>query len=542
MVPPDLSIVSSQERARVRLTPAQIAKIDAEWKWSVDARFTEDALRLGALFEDRGRETIRAHLRSIGMGDKHNGDPIQVGTMQRLMESISVIYQQPASRTLVYDEEPARPDSAEMRAFRAMARRMLLNQVWSQVDRRRNLFRQCVVLFAESLSHRTVTSRLYEPYNVIRAPSAGAADMLDEDDAIAFCIRWHEREEERWWQLWQHEDDDTWRCWNVTSDGKMLPRQPYDDAGAPPFDGLPAVMVTDEILMGRAWLPIPQVRLSLALNIAAVANDVQLLVKHEGHTQTVVKTSDPGAVPDRVGADQTWKVPVDADVLKLATSPKIEEAGQTTERWLAMLALSESLPVDAFSRNRQVLTGASLMAAERDLERRRIRTTPLAAAEEALAFRKYGAIWNYYAREFDAVPVDVDADLYCSFAQPTAYQDIAQAQQVSMRELALGTESMIGHFAMMRRLGPDEARVEWQRVQAERLEFPTPSAAGEIIAERIQSQAQNVAPGQNPAAMVEGPHVPGVSNEKIHGALNHEPATSTDGASVVDAARKAGAA
>ncbi len=524
----------------LRYSPAEIASEDARWKSAVDPQFTRDAIALSALYDNRGRELVRDHLRTLGMGDKANRDPIQVGTVPRLMESLSVLYAQPATRTLARAEKPLATDDEPARAFRALSRRMMLDQVWAQADRIRNLLRQCVVLFAESAAHESVVSRVYEPFNVLRFPTAGAADLIDEDEAVAFCIRWSVEPNDRLWQLWQHEDDDSWRCWNVTNEGKLLDRQPYGEEGQPKFGGLPAVLVSDELLLGRAWLSIPQGRLSLALNIDAVANDVQLLVKQEGHTQTVVTSSNPAAVPTMVGPDKVWSMETDAKVAKLVNQPKIEEAGQTTERWLALLALSESLPVDAFARNRQVLTGASLMVAERDLERRRVRHTQLAGDEERRAFRKYTTVLRAYAVELGLTPIERGVELYTAFATPSAYQDIQQQQAVSMRELALGTSSMIEHFAMMRRLSPDEARVEWARVQAERIEFPTPTSAGELIAERVATQSASTSvqaqPGQNPGALVPGPHAPGVDATKTPGALNADLGSASEGASVTDKA------
>lgn len=527
----------------IRRTPAEIAVEDERWKAAVDGQFTRDAVALSALYENRGRSLVRDHLRALGMGDKANRDPIQVGTVPRLIDSLSVLYAQPATRTLARREKPLASDDEQARAFRQLSRRMMLDQVWAQADRTRNLLRQAVVLFAESLAHRSVIARVYEPFNVIRFPTAGAADIIDEDEAVAFCIRWsNDNPADRLWQLWQHEDDDSWRCWNVTHDGKLYGRQPYGEEGRPAFDGLPAVLVTDELLLGRAWLSIPQGRLSLALNIDAVANDVQLLVKQEGHTQTVVTSDNPAGVPEMVGADKVWSMQTGAKVEKLANSPKIEEAGQTTERWLALLALSESLPVDAFARNRQVLTGASLMVAERDLERRRVRHTQLAGDEERRAFEKYTGVLRAYAGKLSLDPIEPGVELYTSFATPSAYQDIQQQQAVSMRELALGTASMLEHFAMMRRLSPDEARVEWARVQAERVEFPTPTSAGELIAERVATQVASTststqtAPGQNPGALVAGPKVPGVDATKTPGALNVDLGSASEGASVVDKA------
>lgn len=523
----------------IRLSPARIRAIDAEWKSAVDPRFEEDSIRLHALYEGRGRDVVRNHLRSIGMGDKANYDPIQVGAIRRVTRMRSVLYQQPATRTLVRDDEPLSNDDAGARAFCDLAERMQLDQVWATADQMRNLLRQCVVLFAESIAHGAVVGRIYEPYNVHRVPSLGMADLIDEDEAIAFCLRWDADPKNRLYQLWQHEVDDTWRCWNVDDAGAWQGVQPYGDDGEPPFAGLPAVLVTDTPLMGKAWLPPPQDRLSASLNIDAIANDVMLLVKHEGHTQTVVISDDPAGVPDESGPDKTWKMPTGSDVKKLSSSPKIEEAGQTIERLLSMMAISESLPVDAFNRNAPVRTGASLMVAERDLERLRTGHADLAAAEERRAFAKYVAINNAFAEELGAEVVPEDVELVVTFATPSAYQDITQQQQVSLRELAIGTTSKLRHVALMTRTSVDAARLMLKTVEAERVEFPIATTT-EVIAEAVATSSNNktTQADQNPAALVDGPMVPGVGNAKQPGAFNPELGTASEGASVVDLASK----
>jgi hypothetical protein len=525
----------------IRLTPAEIRDVDAVWKKAIDPNFENDATRLHALFDRRGRDVVRNHLRDLGMGDKANRDPIQVGTVPRLIGMRSVLYSRPATRSLARDEEPIPHSAPESKAFRKLMRRMQIDQVWAHVDKYRNLFRQCVVVFAESLSHQTVVSRVFEPYNVIRMPNAGAADVLDEDEAVAFCVRYAEDPKDRIYQMWQHEPDDSWRCWIVNDKGEKFETQPYpsDDPeldGRPPFDGLPAVLVTDVPLMGRAYLPVSQDRLSLALAVDAVFNDVQFLVKLEGHTTTVYETDSD--IPDQTGPDKNVKLPPGSKAYNLNTDPKIEDAGRTVERMQAALALGESLPIDSFSPQRQVLTGASLMVAERDLERERTENAPHAAFTEQQAYRKYAAVANAYARELNLDPVPEDVDLYVGFASPTAYQDVKQQQDVSLRELAIGTTSKLRHVAAMNGMSLDDARVLLSVIDAEREEFPIQSTV-ELVTEGVSTESRSVSvQDQNPAALVKGPKVPGVDNAKTPGALNPDLGTASEGASVTDLAQR----
>lgn len=527
-----------------RRSPAEIIAEDKKWKDAVDPHFERDALRLHALYEDRGRRTVTEHLRGLGMGDRDNFDPTQVGTIPRLIEMLSVLYERPAFRALARDEKPIDGDAPASRAFRRLAARMPLNLSWSQIDQVRNLLRQAVVVFAESAEHRAVVARVFEPYSAHRWPTAGAADVLDSDEAIALCVRYGAEERDRLYQTWQRQDDSSWRCWLQRPDGQLVGEQPYGDEGRPPFGVLPAILVTDQLLLGKAWLPIPQGRLSLALNIDAIANDVQLLVKHEGHSMTIASSPDPAGIPDDHGPDRIIRAPADTKYYKIDGDPKIEDASRTVERYLALLALAESLPVNAFAVDAQPITGAQLMVAERDLARRRRRQAELARTLEAQSYRKYCAVARAFP-ELDLAGLEEDLDLLVAFPNPSQYRDVSEQQNVSFRELALGTKSMLMHFSEMQGVSLEDGRILHLVVEQQRVEWPTPAAARELIAEAVEtsvastSTSTTVAPGQNPAAMVKGPK-PAVGRggaQKTPGAFNPDPATSTEGASVLDAVR-----
>lgn len=525
-----------------RRSPAEIIKVDEKWKGEVDSNFERDAIRLRALYDDQGRKTTLQHLSVLGMGDVENREPLQIGTVPRLVNMLSVLYEHPAFRVLARDEAPIdRADPAAV-AFRRLSARMPLNLAWAQIDQLRNLLRQVVVVFAESKAHGGVVARVFEPYNTHRMPTAGAADVLDQDEAVAFCVTWAEQERERLYQTWQRQDDGTWRCWIQNHGGDLVGVQPYGDEGRAPFDGLPAVLVTDELLMGRAWLPIPQGRLAMALNINAVINDVQLLVKHEGHTMTIATSPDPASIPNEHGPDKLIRAGAETKYYKLSGDPKIEDSSRTTERMLAMLALSESLPVNAFSVDAMPLTGAQLMVAERDLIRRRRRQADIGRVVEALAYEKYTRVARAFA-ELKMQTVDPELDLICAFAQPSQYKDVSEMQDVSFRELSLGTKSMHEHYADMHGVSVEDAGVMRLVLDKLREEWPTPSSASELIAERVEttsaSTSTTATPGQNPAALVRGPK-PAVGRggaRKTPGAFNADMGTSSEGASVIDTLR-----
>lgn len=519
-------------------TPAEIIALDRVDKDAVAPGLERDAMRLQALYDQAGRDVVIKHLRSIGMGDRVNTDPVQVGTIPRLIEELSTLYEQPATRTLMRGREALAHDDPQSEAFRDLATRMQLDQVWTHVDHMRNLMRQCILSFAESVAHKSVVARVFQPYNAHRVTTPGVADIIDEDDAIALCIRWAEAPEDRIYEVWTHHDDDSWTCHHVTHDGRRMPRQPYGDEGRPAFDGLPMVNVTDALLMGRPWLPVPQGRLGSSLNVDAVANDTQYLVKQEGHTLTTVTTSDPQGVPDRVGPDQVWKLPADADAKKLANSPKIAESSEVADQQLAFLALGESLPLNTFSRTASVSTGAALKVQERVLRRRQSRQAQLAAEIEGRAFARYRAVANAYADKLGFTPIDEDLTLMVTFQQSGAQvQDLAEAQRVSLTEVAAGSKSMLEHMANMRGISLDEARVLWPQVQEMRAKYPA-TPGPEIVGEAVISQSTALQPGQNPGALIDGQPMPGIDQDKVPGAFNPRMGTASEGASLIDVVQR----
>lgn len=506
---------------RIPIAPKDIRAADRKQKEAVDPWFERDALRLAALGDGRGRDVVRSHLRALGMGDKANLDPIQVGTVPRLVDMLSVLYSSPATRTLLVGGTQLDHDAPEMRAFRALSSRMQLDQIWARADRMRNLLRQCVVLFCENPTRQTVTARVFEPFNVYRMLGA-QADTIEDDRAVAFKVIHATKEADCIYQVWIREDGPegaapSWRCWIANDKGETVGVQPYGDEGVPPFASIPAVIVTDEALLGRAWLPMPQGRLALALNIDAVANDVQLLVKHEGHTQLVITGADE--VPDEIGPDKLIKLPAGSDAKRLPTSPKIDEAGRTTERYLMLLALSESLPVDAFSVVSQSRTGAALKIAERDLERRRMRHADLAQDFEALAFEKYTAI----ARALGYPSAPEGAELAVTFARQYLPMDPLEAQKLALSELAIGVKSKIEYIADARAVTNEEARIILDRVEEELAKYPVhhvPEVIGEAVSTSSTSTTQS------------GPTPAGVARS-----FNPDLPNSTHGGSLVDTVR-----
>jgi hypothetical protein len=503
-----------------QLTIDDIRREDARWKPG-GAQFDQDAARLSALADQRGRRVTLEHLRTVGMGDPKNPAPLVVGVVPRLMESLSVLYRVPATRRLKQGSRVLSDSNAQVQAFNELSRRACLDNAWQLIDARRNLLRQAVISWVEVGARQSVQARIVEPHQVFRRPTPTVADTLEEDEAIAICVLDAPAKEDQRWQLWQHNDDGSWRMWSVTGESRMVGVQPYGDEGVVPFSELPLQMVYDDLPAGRAWLPIPESRLDFALNINALVNDLAYLVKQQAHSTPWVKTDDPAGVPTSIGPDKVWKVPGDSEVGVLNNSPMIADSVTTIEFALSALCLSESLPPDAFARNRAVRTGPALKVAERDLEARRQRQQPLAIDDERRAFRKIRAIHNYYASEWGLAVIDEDVTVSTSFARQWQPTDTRELQMVGGFDLAIGTASVIDYMQERYACTREEAIDLYDQVQADRSEYP-------------------VAQQQNPASLLDGPRNAALGRDgaqKTAGAFNPDLATSTEGASVVDAVR-----
>lgn len=506
-----------------RTTIQEIKYEDLKWKPG-GPLFNDDAIKLSQLADSRGRKLTYEFLKHLQMGNQDNTQPVSVGVIPRLQESLSVLYRVPATRRLKRsgDTKLIEDDDPQSKTFSEISQRMSLDNVWQLVDGKRNIFRQCCLSFVESSAHASVQARIIEPHSIFRMPNAAAADVLEEDSAIALQVRDAVRLTDCLYQLWEKQDG-AWRLWMVDGLSHLVGDQPYGESGQIPFDELPLLMIYDDLPCGVAYLPIPESRLDFALNINALVNDLAYLVSLEAHSIKAIATDDAkGVKATQTGPDKLWILPADADARVLAHTPQIGGAVLAIERALAWLCLSESLPADYFSAHRPVLTGPAMKAAERDLEARRQRQQPLAMNDERRAFKKIRAIHNYFAKEWGMAPLDMDLALHASFGRQWQPVDASELQAVWGYDLAIGAGSMIDYLQERRNVDRGTAIEIFEEVQIDRKRYP------------VEQQ-------QNPAALIPGPRAPfgAGSATKVPGAFNPDLATSTDGASAIDATRTA---
>lgn len=518
----------------------QITEILAQDRIYKPTDFDLDSIKLSEIYNGQARDTLRTYLLTRGMGDRGAVDPVQTGLVGRLVRMLSGLYAFPATRMLYRGGEILPADDADTKAFSEVANSMDLDIVWGEIEALTTLLMQVVVTFGESEEDGTIVARVFEPHNVIRWPSPGAADKLEKDVAFALCLVDHAKPEHCRYQLWQQEDDG-WHFWVVDKASNII-EAPYGPDGLIPFAELPALLVTARPALGKAWIPIPQNRLTLAQAIDALANEILLLVKQQAHSRQIFAINRKGQLDDvEVGPDTLLEIDPDDEFKIHELRPMLEEANKTWDRFQTVLALSEDLPADVFSASSSSASGAAQKVRERDIEKRRQVRARLASKAEAKAYRKIAAMLAVptVAARLGLPQIPEDVRLIATFARPRQEVDEKEMQEISFKEMAIGTKSKIEHIADMRRIPHDEAIALHDRIEDERRRYPL-EPTRELVAEAVSTESQNVT--QNPGALVSGPKpaLGPASGKKTPGAFNPELGTSTEGASVTDAVRRAG--
>lgn len=488
-------------------------------------QYDEDAIKLAQLFEDRSRALTTAYLKQRGLGRPNESTPIEVSILRRIVEALAVTYRTPPVRRLAVNGRELADANPSAQALAQVYARMSIDLHMQTIDVMRTLYRQVVVTYAESHAHGCAQLRVFEPFNVARKANPMAADTLEEDEAILLCVCAGKDDASSLYQAWLHADDGSWRCWVVDGRGELAEGvdQPYDEDGIPPFEGLPAQLIYDEHPRGRAYLPIPQSRVSFALAVNGLVADLAYLVQMESHTPMHLATDDTRGVPTETGPGKLWLSPADSRITALATNPKIAESGEVLDQLLRLWLTGETLPGDALKAGAPIVTGAALKVRERDLTARRQRQVALAIEDERRAYAKIAAVHNTFAEVWRLPELREDAELRVSIARQYVPADPKEVQDRMYRDIAIGAASVLDYIQERDGCDRDTAIRTWQRVQEDRALFPV---------------------GQTPGALVEdaGPLAalgPGSATKKP-GEFNPELGTSTEGASVVDAVKRAG--
>jgi len=499
----------------------EIKKSDAHYK---SEQQNELACKLAALYEDSATTLTLNYLRSLGLGNPDNRQhPLEVSILKRIIDGASVVYNSPATRSLWLNGEELRDSDPLMVATDKAWTRSGYDLIWQRIDSHRNLFRTCVVEWAEDHSNRCVGSILYGPHQVFRTPDALEPHNIARDSEVLLCLRLASDAADSLYRLWRR-DGEAWHSWIVDGDGEACGAQPYGESGETPFGALPLQIVYDEASMFRAWLPMPGSRVSWPLAINASVNDLAYLTQQQAHAILVFK-SDSTAVPTEVGPGTVVKAPTDGGLDALDLAPKIADSQAVIDQQLRLFAISEYLPGNIFeSSYAQVHTGQALRVANHPLAQKRWRQLQLMPTQENQAWQIYASVHNANAQAWrvDALPDQAEIGVTAGMSwQPS---DVREAQDVGFKNLAAGMQSRIMLAQELFGFSRPQAIEHLERVASDDEMFPA-------------------ADWQNAAAMVSdsGP-MPAFGADgaaKNPDAFNPDIASSNEQASVVGALQRA---
>jgi len=457
------------------LTLDELRRIDEDAK---PAGATAEWVRLHAYYDDRSRAETIALLDKLGMGIKGDDRPMELPLLRRHVARLATVYRSPASRWLALDGERLDDDDPTQTRLVGLLRRMRYDGGWRRVDRLRALFRQVVVRFYASDARRAPVLRVFEPYNVLRAPSTYDADLLDEDRAFAFRVAsgGTEVDDERW-EIWNRTEDG-WHVLLVTGRGDPLPEadQPFTEfAHLCPYGQQPALLIYDEDPLGQSWLHPFQSRTSLQGVINAKANDLTALVRAQAHAEKYFEVEDPSDAPNVTGPGTAATVPIGTRIHTIQHNAAIRESEGAIRSVVKMWRLSEGIPSADLDDSKTILTGAALRVQNGELHERREEQLELARADEPDAFRRLLSVYNTHAAAWGLVPLPDDAELEVELADVATPVEPLQDQAFWHREIGAGRASEIDWIQRRDGVSRHEAIQIWHRILADRSAYPTAS-------------------------------------------------------------------
>lgn len=430
------------------------------------------ACKLAALYEDSATSLTYNYLRSLGLGNPENTQhPFEVSILRRIVDSVSVVYNSPATRCLflggqeLSDDDPL--NLATQRAFQASG----YDLIWQRIDSTRNLFKTCVVEWAEDHANECVGAILYGPHQVFRTPNTLAPHSIELDSEILLSLYSHVDDRKCLYRLWKFVNG-AWHTWIVDGTGELAGEQPYGMEGQTPFDILPLQVVYSEAPMFRAWLPMAASRVAWCMGINASINDLAYLVQQEAHSIKVLRT-DSSKVPTEIGPGTVVKTEAEGSLDVLSQAPKITESVGVLDQQLRLFAISEYLPGNMFDANyAQVHTGQALKVATHPLAQQRWRQLQLMHSQEKKAWQIYTAIHNTNASLWRVPLLPDQAELRVSGSTSWQPIDVRESQEVGFKNLAAGMSSRVMLAQELFGLSRPQAIEHLERIERDNEEWP----------------------------------------------------------------------
>ncbi len=459
-----------------------LQKIDSDSK---PVGLDDELLLARHYYDDSSRQPTLASLARLGVGLRDNQKPLQISLLRRIIDRLAVLYDRVPNRWQVGDDrQRVSETSVEHQNFLDIYERASIDMAMRRVDRLKALLRSPIVRVYPVDSQRTVALRVFEPYNVMRHPSAETPDVIDEDHQFALRLAGGEGSPDEVWEHWYRKDG-LWHMRLKGADGETVEDSSFL-GDTSPYEELPVHVFYDEYPCGQAWLSPRFSRVSSAEGINAIANDLWALIVHEAHTTKVLKSDMTGTAPKESGPGSLWQIGTTDDFQQLASNPKLQECLQTLEALIRLWTLSEDLPSSEFDRTKTIVTGAARKVEMAPLIARRETQLPLARKDEKALYRKIRAVHNVNAAAWGLLPLGPD-NIDVEFGPMNVPSDEVENLAVLEKDLQLGFKSQIDAIQERHQLTRREAVAKAAQIASDNAMFQPPEPQSEPEEQEIET-------------------------------------------------------
>lgn len=414
----------------------------------------------------------------LGLGvDK---TPITTNMLKRVVDTISITYDQPPSRRLLELNAYLPDNDPVVVAYETCLTASGFDAHFRRVDAYRNLVGTVIRRTYASDAQRRLTHRMFLPHQVYRQPSPGYEDDISQDLAVALELN------QGLYELWERGEGDagTWRMFITDAAGEVI-REPFGPDGTSPYGLLPIQLIHDQPSEGRAFMPLKVSRIGYQENINRIANNSIEMIEFQAHDQMVYKTQDPEHAANLDTGPGNVNVLNATDSLEaIQRRPMIVETLETITSLRNQWLVDEHIPIDYFNGSSSLQTGAALRAQLWPLKERRDAMVPLVKMEQERAFQIVRAVHNVHAAEWGQLPILESLQLRVQVSDIPIPIDEDKQRDIGFREIAAGLQSTINYLMRKHQIGREAAVDMYEQIQVDNDLYP---------------------PMVNPNALVDGP-------------------------------------
>ena len=452
---------------KTRNTPEQLSE-SVEGLYPGGGAYVRDAQTLVKYYDDDAVDLTRQLL------DLNDRTPVTSNIMKRVVDTLSVTYDQPPARRLI-TADMILPDSDDLvLLMEAILKASGYDAHFKRIDSLRTLLGTVARRTYAVDIHSRLAYRTYLPYDVYRLPTAGFEDDITQDEAVALKLM-----DDRF-ELWER-NADGWVMFITKANGEVV-SEPFGPDGISPYDVLPIQLINDQPSEGRAFMPLKKSRISFQETINRMLNAVPEMIDYQAYDQMVAKVADPSLLTNLETGPKTLSVmaPED-DLIAVQRSPAITESGDAIDRFIEKWLISENIPIDYFRGSSNLQTGAALRAQLWPLKERRDQLQPLVISEQTQAFEIIRSIWNVHAADWGMSELPMSIDINIQVTDIPIPIDEDTLRDIGFREIAAGLNSTIMYLQRKHQIGRIAAIDMFEQIQVDNSQYEPAQSTNALV-------------------------------------------------------------